>query len=89
MADTATITLRVELYASLMKYLPPGSSRHAASIAVDHNITPHQLIDQFGIPRELAHVVLRNGVYVLPLERNQALFEDGDLFALWPPVAGG
>jgi hypothetical protein len=89
MAADGQITLRVELYASLMKYLPAGSNRHATRIDVSADITPHQLIDSLGIPRRLAHVVLRNGCYVLPLERNQALFEDGDLFALWPPVAGG
>ena len=83
------ITLRVELYASLMKYLPPGSSRHRTTLSVAADTTPHQLIDRLGIPRQLAHLVLKNGVYVLPLERNQAIFADDDLFALWPPVAGG
>ena len=87
MADN--ITLRVELYASLMKYLPPDSSRHRTTLSVSADTTPHQLIDQLGIPRELAHLVLKNGAYVLPLERNQAIFADDDLFALWPPVAGG
>ena len=86
---TNGITIRVELYASLMKYLPPGSSRHGTTMDVAAAITPHELIDRLGIPRKLAHLVLRNGVYVLPLERNEAIFEDGDLFALWPPVAGG
>ena len=84
-----TLGLDVELYASLMSYLPPGSSRHRTQVTVAADITPHQLIDRLGIPRRLAHIVLRNGVFVLPLERNQAIFEDGDLFALWPPVAGG
>lgn len=88
MADTELV-IRVELYASLMKYLPAGSSRHATSMTIGAETTPHELIDRIGIPRNLAHLVLRNGVYVLPLERNQAIFEDGDLFALWPPVAGG
>jgi len=88
MADNELV-LRVELYASLMKYLPAGSSRHATSMTISADTSPHELIDRMGIPRNLAHLVLRNGVYVLPLERNQAIFEDGDLFALWPPVAGG
>lgn len=88
MADDS-IALQVELYASLMKYLPPDSSRHRTTLKVAADTTPHQLIDQLGIPRELAHLVLKNGSYVLPLERNQAIFADGDLFALWPPVAGG
>jgi sulfur carrier protein ThiS len=89
MMTHANLSIDVELYASLMSYLPAGSSRHRTMVTVPADITPHQLIDRLGIPRELAHLVLRNGVFLLPLERNEAVFEDGDLFALWPPVAGG
>lgn len=87
--SATNLTIHVELYASLMSYLPAGSGRHRATVTVPADITPHQLIDHLAIPRDLAHLVLRNGVFVLPLERNEAVFEDGDLFALWPPVAGG
>lgn len=89
MDTEATITLRVELYASLMQYLPPGSSRHGTTLTVAADSSAHAIIDRLGIPRELAHIVLRNGSFVTPAERDQAIFADDDLFAMWPPVAGG
>ena len=81
--------IHLELYASLMEYLPPGQSRHRREIHIDADDTPHTVIDRLNIPRERAHLVLKNGVYVTPLERNQAIFQEGDVFAIWPPVAGG
>lgn len=89
MSAEPTIGLRIELYASLMQYLPPGSSRHGITLTLPADITAHAVIDRLGIPRRLAHLVLRNGSFVLPEERDQAIFQDGDLFAMWPPVAGG
>ena len=34
-------------------------------------------------------LVLINGVFVAPQERNKPLLRDGDTLAIWPPVAGG
>ncbi len=36
-----------------------------------------------------AHLVLLNGVYLTPEQREQATFKEGDTLAVWPPVAGG
>lgn len=79
----------LELYASLMRYLPPGAGRHRREIEIADGATPHDVIDAYGIPRGSAHLVLRNGVFVLPLERNRPVFQAGDVLAIWPPVAGG
>jgi len=40
-------------------------------------------------PRELAHLVLLNGIYVAPEQRNLVSIKEGDVLAIWPPVAGG
>lgn len=79
----------LELYASLMAHLPPGTARHRREIEIADDATPHDVIDAYGIPRAAAHLVLRNGVFVLPLERNRPVFQAGDVLAIWPPVAGG
>lgn len=79
----------LELYASLMEYLPPGQGRHRRELHIDAADTPHAVLDRLGIPRERAHLALRNGVYLSRPQRDEALFEAGDVFALWPPVAGG
>lgn len=81
--------LTVKLYAGLSQYLPSGVDGNAASIEVDNGATPYRVIDRFNIPREQAHLVLLNGVYLEPEERSEARFRDGDTLAVWPPVAGG
>ena len=83
------MNIHLELYASLMEYLPPGQDRHRREIRIEADDTPNRVIDRLGIPRERAHLVLKNGVYVSPRQRDQAIFEADDIFALWPPVAGG
>lgn len=81
--------ITLELYASLMKHLPPGSGMHATKVEVSEDTTLNQLIDRFKIPHELAHIVLVNGHFKCGDDRDQALFREGDKVAIWPPVAGG
>ncbi|MGB9149478.1 MAG: MoaD/ThiS family protein, partial [Burkholderiales bacterium] len=38
---------------------------------------------------EWVHLVLLNGVYVYPPERQTTRLRDGDALAIWPPIAGG
>jgi len=82
------IGVTFKLYATLGRYLPAQAREHAVALRVACGVTPNQLIDRYGVPRELAHLVLVNGVFVPPGERDRAL-EDGDVLAIWPPVAGG
>jgi molybdopterin converting factor small subunit len=35
------------------------------------------------------HLVLVNGVYVPPAERLSFTPKEGDVLAIWPPIAGG
>ena len=81
--------LKFKLYAGLDQYLPAGAVDHAVLIDVSEDITAHAIIDRFSVPRERAHLVLVNGEYLHPEQRDQALFRDGDTLAVWPPVAGG
>ena len=78
-----------KLYASLATLLPAEALNHAISIEVDDGITTLELIDRFRVPRKSAHLVLINGVYVAPEDRDKASLVDGDTVAVWPPVAGG
>ena len=80
--------IHFELYASLMAYLPQPSSRHRATLEVADDCTPLQLLDTHGVPREQAHLVCVNGVFV-PIEERDKPLNEGDVLAVWPPVAGG
>jgi sulfur carrier protein ThiS len=35
------------------------------------------------------HLVLINGVFVPPPERTSRALKEGDVLAIWPPIAGG
>lgn len=81
--------VQLELYASLMEYLPPNATRHRVSAELADGSTAHALLDRFGLPRQKAHLVLRNGVFLHQQERDTTPLQDGDVIAVWPPVAGG
>jgi len=83
------IRITVKLYASLGKLLPDEAHEHAISIDIACADSINALIDRYQVPRKMAHLVLVNGVYVEPSDRDSRLLQDGDVLAVWPPVAGG
>ena len=78
----------LELYASLMHLLPPGTSRHKREIKVLKGTSVQEVIDKYHIPIEMAHIVLVNGIFVCE-DRNQHILKEQDVLSIWPPVAGG
>jgi sulfur carrier protein ThiS len=81
--------VQLELYASLMRHLPSDADRHRVTLELPDGASAHDLLDRYRVPREQAHLVLRNGVFLHPEERDRLALEDGDVIAAWPPVAGG
>lgn len=79
-----------KLYASLTDYLPPDrrrDNRMPLDVPPDAPIT--KIIEPFGLPPKLVHLVLVNGVFVPPEERATRTLVEGDVLAIWPPIAGG
>lgn len=82
--------ITLKLYANLSEYLPSHAQRNAVVWDLDEHTTIHELIDELHVPRTSAHLVLVNGVYIQPHERDQVgRLKEGDVLAIWPPVAGG
>ncbi len=81
--------ITVKLFAGLSEYLPDGAYRNSVEVAVDSEQSISQVIQQFKVPAEQAHLVLVNGVYCAPPDRDQNTLKEGDTLAIWPPVAGG
>lgn len=81
--------ITLKLYATLSEYLPPGSEKHRTVLDISDEETVNTAIDRCHVPRERAHLVLLNGVYLTPEQREQPNLKEGDTLAVWPPVAGG
>ncbi len=79
-----------KLYASLTDYLPPQArGDNQVQLDVAPGATIAQVSEPFGLPAKLVHLVLVNGVYVPPAERATRALNEGDVLAIWPPIAGG
>ena len=78
-----------KLSAGLSDYLPEGAKRNSVEIGVQSGETVHQVIDRCRVPREQAHVVLVNGVFIDEPGRDSSVLKAGDTLSIWPPVAGG
>jgi len=81
--------ITVKLFASLSDLLPPGTRANAVEVEVGEDATPNAVVDQFRVPRKMAHLVLCNGMFVEPERRDLPVLKDGDVIAIWPPIAGG
>jgi thiamine biosynthesis protein ThiS len=79
-----------KLFATLTDYLPPAARRsNVLNMEVDDGMTIAQIIEPFGLPEKLVHLVVVNGTFVPPEDRASKVLNDGDVLAVWPPVAGG
>ncbi len=79
-----------KLFATLTDYLPAEARRsNVMQLDVAGDASISQIIEPFGLPPKLVHLVLVNGVYIAPAQRAERSLQDGDVLAIWPPVAGG
>lgn len=83
------MNVRLKLFASLADYLPPHAKDNIAEVELPEGITVAGVIDHYNLPIEQCHLVLLNGVFVVPERRATQAMVAGDTLALWPPVAGG
>ena len=79
-----------KLFATLTDYLPVEVRRsNQMPLEVDPQASISQIIEPFGMPPKLVHLVLVNGKYIAPEVRGTTTLSEGDVLAIWPPVAGG
>ena len=75
----------LRLFANLTEYLPPGAKGRQARIAVPEGTTVVEVLDQLGIPRTLAKLIMIDGVHQQP----DAMLREGNVLSIFPPLAGG
>ncbi len=84
------MNVTVKLYASLGEYLPAGAKDNTVErYKAPGGATASDIITALGVPAEVCHLVLVNGVYLAPSERGARALRENDVLAVWPPVAGG
>ena len=81
--------IQLKLYASLGQYLPADARKNEIEVEAQSHITVGELLRRYTVPDEMCHLVLVNGKFVSPEDRNGRSLKDGDALAVWPPVAGG
>jgi molybdopterin synthase sulfur carrier subunit len=80
------MTIELRLFASLRKYLPPGSPRGKCQLELPDGTTTGAVLAQMNIPHTSAHMILVNGEHDRDFDRT---LRDGDVLSVFPPVAGG
>ncbi len=78
-----------KLFANLRDYLPQGSNNYILELDVPEGTTPDDLAKEYQLPSKLVHLVLVNGHYIAPENRASTALAEGDVLAIWPPIAGG
>jgi len=81
--------ITLKLFASLADYLPEGARMNQVILKREADITVGSLIAEHHLPDKLVHLVLINGSFVPPEQRAGLRLKDGDVVAIWPPIAGG
>lgn len=80
----------LKLFASLTGRLPPeAQARHRVDLDVPEGTTLLDLVRSHGVEEKQCAIVLLDGVWVHRHELATRVLSDGQVLAVWPPVAGG
>jgi sulfur carrier protein ThiS len=84
------MNITLKLFATLTDYLPP-EAKYTNFVVLDiaPETTISQLVEQHRLPPKQVHLVLVNGSYIAPEQRANQTLAEGDVLAIWPPIAGG
>ena len=80
--------ITLKLYAKLGKYLPKNTSKNQAIIEIEENCDVQQALDKYGVPSDQRHLVMVNGIHIMPEEQATRVLSELDSLAVWPPTTG-
>lgn len=80
----------LKLFASLSAHLPAEArSSHRVELDVAPDTTVQDVIRRRGLPEPMCAIVLVDGAWVGRADRGTKVLAEGQVLAIWPPVAGG
>jgi molybdopterin converting factor small subunit len=80
----------LKLFASLADRLPQEARRgNRVDLDVEPGTTVLDVVRHHRIPDALCAIVLVDGRWIARAERARRVLADGEVLAVWPPVAGG
>ena len=86
----ACMQITLKLFATLTDHLPESARRdNRVELTLPDGTTVAQAYAPYGLPDKLVHLVLVNGRFIPPEARDTHALTDGDVLAIWPPIAGG
>jgi sulfur carrier protein ThiS len=88
-AQAGTIRITLKLFALLSGYLPDGAHRNQIELSVPAGSTPASIISSLHLPVQMCALVVLNGIFVRVADRSTQRLVEGDVLAIWPPIAGG
>jgi len=77
--------ITAKLFATLRDYAPPGAAGRSFEQDVSPNVTVGNMLDKWSVPENVTLLIFVNSVHA---DRNHVLNE-GDILAVFPPIAGG
>jgi sulfur carrier protein ThiS len=89
LSQSNTIRITLKLFALLSGYLPDGATRNQVDLSVPASSTPMSIMSLLHLPAPLCALVVINGTFVHMADRATRRLVDGDVLAIWPPIAGG
>jgi molybdopterin synthase sulfur carrier subunit len=82
--------ITLKLFASLAVHLPvEARSQLQIGLEVEPGTTALDVIRRQGVPEAQCAMVLVDGVWIALPDRATRVLTEGEVLAIWPPVAGG
>jgi sulfur carrier protein ThiS len=81
--------VKLKLFSTLTDYLPPDQRGNEVEVEIAGPDPIDTVLERLHVPPRLAHLVLVNGIFVPPAQRQSYRLAEGDHLAVWPPIAGG
>ena len=79
------MNIEVKLFFGLGKYVSAAAKESKVCISLEENATIQEVLDRLAIPAQEHKVILVNGIK----PKVGAKLKEGDVVAIFPPMAGG